>query len=213
MRGIVLSMLLVAAGAVSAEGTVTDIASAEKSGLASVGEVKLASLLDAEAISDVRPKARKPVSIEYTQSWLSKQARPKLGAQAACLAEALYFEARGESVKGQFAVAEVILNRVDSPAFPNSICGVIHQGTGKRYGCQFTYTCDGHPEVISEKAAYARVSMWAAIMAKGGARPLTNGATYFLTAHVSPSWARKFSRTASIGVHRFYSRHTRLSSN
>ena len=213
MRGIVLSMLLVAAGAVSAEGTVTDIASAEKSGLASVGEVKLASLLDAEAISDVRPKARKPVSIEYTQSWLSKQARPKLGAQAACLAEALYFEARGESVKGQFAVAEVILNRVDSPAFPNSICGVIHQGTGKRYGCQFTYTCDGNAEVIAEPRAYAQVGKVARAVLDGKAPSLTGGATYYHTTAVSPRWSRVFTRTTKIGVHMFYRDGVQTASN
>jgi len=200
-------------GAAWAENTVNDIASAERNGLNAVGSDVLASLLDMEAVREIRPVARKNPKIEYSRSWLAKQSRPSLSAQASCLAEALYFEARGESVKGQFAVAEVILNRVDSPAFPNTICGVIHQGTGKKYGCQFTYTCDGHPEVIHEKAAFARVSKVASIMARGAERPLTAGATYYHTKAVSPSWSRKFARTASIGVHHFYRRHTRLSSN
>ena len=191
----------------------TDIASAEANGLNGVGSVKLAALLDTDAISDVRPKKRTLPKIEYSRNWLAKQPKPKLSEQASCLAEALYFEARGESVKGQFAVAEVIMNRVDSAVFPNSICGVIHQGTGRKYACQFTYTCDGHPEVIREKAAYDRVAKVASIMAKGGERPLTDGATYYHTHSVSPKWSRKFARTASIGVHYFYSRHRRLSSN
>ena len=206
MRALILRAMLFASGAVLAEGSAQSIADAEKSGLQSVGAVKLASLLDEEAIKDVRPQPRKASTIQYSKKWLASLPKPKLNAQAACLAEALYFEARGESVKGQFAVAEVIMNRVDSKLFPNSICGVIHQGTGRKYACQFTYTCDGHPEVIREKAAYARVAKVANIMAQGGARPLTSGATYYHTHRVSPSWSRKFARTTSIGFHHFYRR-------
>lgn len=213
MRGFILGVLLLVAGGAMADNTVDDIASAEEIGLNGVGAVKLTALLNTEVIRDIRPKARKGVKVEYSRKFLSKLPRPQLSEQAACLAEALYFEARGESVKGQFAVAEVIMNRVDSPIFPNSICGVIHQGTGRKYACQFTYTCDGHPEVIREKDAYARVAKVANIMARGGDRPLTNGATYYHTHAVSPRWSRKFARTASIGVHYFYSRHTRVSSN
>lgn len=213
MRGFIFGALMLLAGAAWAENTVDDIASAERNGLNSVGAKKLSSLLDLETVSQIRPKVRKTPQIEYSRKWLARQSRPALGAQTACLAEALYFEARGESIRGQFAVAEVILNRVDSPSFPNSICGVIHQGTGRKYACQFTYTCDGYPEVIREKSAFTTVSKVAAIMAKGGARPLTDGATYYHTRAVSPSWSRKFARTASIGVHHFYRRHTRLSSN
>ena len=205
--------MMLLAGAASAENTVDDIASAEKSGLNSVGSIKLASLLDIDAFRDVRPKSRKLPQVEYSRNWLSKQSHPELGAQGSCLAEALYFEARGESVKGQFAVAEVIMNRVDSPSFPNTVCGVVHQGTGKKYACQFTYTCDGHPEVISEEAAYNNAAKIAALMVRGAARPLTDGATYYHTKAVAPAWSRKFSRTAAIGVHYFYRRHTQLSSN
>ena len=71
------------------------------------------------------------------------------GDQWSCLAEALYFEARGESLQGIVGVAEVILNRVDDRRYPNSLCGVVNQGTGERYRCQFTYTCDGRPETIT----------------------------------------------------------------
>ena len=123
-------------------------------------------------------------------------------------------EARGESVKGQFAVAEVILNRVDSPTFPNPVCGVVHQGTGRKFACQFTYTCDGRKEVIHEPAAYAQVSKVAAIMLEEDTpRALTDGAEFYHTLHVSPKWSRKFSKTATIGVHEFYKMPTRLSQN
>jgi spore germination cell wall hydrolase CwlJ-like protein len=121
-----------------------------------------------------------------------------------CLSEALYFEARGESVKGQFAVAEVILNRVESARFPDSVCGVIRQGTGKKYGCQFTYNCDGKPETITEQKAFDRVSKVAMMSIARTARPLTDGATHYHTTAVRPNWSRKYKKTAKIGVHIFY---------
>ena len=84
-----------------------------------------------------------------------------------CLAEALYFEARGESVIGQFAVAEVIINRANSSRFPNTICGVVNQGANKsRYRCQFTYMCDGLYERVDDKFSFsragkiARMTLW-----------------------------------------------------
>lgn len=142
--------------------------------------------------------------ITYSKAWLAAQPAPKTDAAWQCLSEALYFEARGESVKGQFAVAEVILNRVDSSAYPDSVCSVINQGTGRKYACQFTYTCDGHPERINEKRAWAQVGRVARTMLDGAPRGLTEGATHYHTKAVRPSWARKFPRTASIGVHHFY---------
>lgn len=143
---------------------------------------------------------------KLTYSLKELNARPKAtgDAQWSCLAEALYFEARGESLKGQIAVAEVILNRVSSSRFPNTICGVIHQGTGRKFACQFTYTCDGHPERINEPAAYAQVAKVARMMMDGAPRKLSGGATYYHTTAVRPSWSRKFRRTARMGVHLFY---------
>ena len=77
------------------------------------------------------------------------------GKQWSCLTEALYFEARGESIAGQFAVAEVIMNRADSRAFPNTVCGVVNQGIERRHACQFSYNCDGLAERIHDKQACA----------------------------------------------------------
>jgi len=157
--------------------------------------------------------ARPEADVEYSRDWLAQVDAVKGGEEWQCLAEALYFEARGESVRGQFAAAEVIMNRVDSVEFPDSICGVVHQGTGRKYACQFTYTCDGHEEIIAEKGAYRQVGKVAGLMVDGAPRRLTEGATHYHTRAVNPRWARAFARTATIGVHHFYRMPTRLSSN
>jgi hypothetical protein len=128
----------------------------------------------------------------------------KGGSDWRCLAEALYFEARGEGIEGQIAVAEVILNRVASTAFPATVCGVVRQaGNG---GCQFSYTCDGHADVIGEPLAFIRAGKLAQLVMEGRARPLTAGATHFHARHVRPVWSRVFDRTAAIGAHLFYRR-------
>ena len=159
------------------------------------------------------PKRRGSDKISYSRSWIDAQPAATGDEQWSCLSEALYFEARGESIKGQFAVADVIMNRVDSSNFPDTLCKVIKQGTGRKYQCQFTYTCDGYKEVISEPNAYERAGKVARIIMDGAPRELTSGATYYHTKAVSPSWSRKFNRTTTIGVHHFYKPHTRLSKN
>jgi len=152
-------------------------------------------------------------SFEYTNAFLASLPNPTGDAQWQCLAEALYFEARGETVEGIFAVGEVILNRVDSAAYPNSLCGVINQGTGRKFQCQFTYTCDGRAEVINEPAAYQKVGKVARLLIDGHERELTDGATHYHTKAVNPSWARRFPRTATIGFHYFYRQPTRQAQN
>ncbi|AKO97348.1 MAG: cell wall hydrolase [Marinovum algicola] len=150
-------------------------------------------------------------SIDYDEAWLRSLPNGKGGEQFTCLAEALYFEARGESIKGQVAVAEVILNRVESNKFPNTVCGVINQGTGRKYACQFTYTCDGRAETVGNPGAYARVAKIAKAMLSGLPHKLTGGATYYHTTAVRPNWSRVFAHTTTIGVHKFYREDTRLS--
>ena len=145
----------------------------------------------------MRPKER---SILLTS--MRPKNRPNL--QWKCLAEALYFEARGEPVQGQFAVAEVILNRVDSSKFPNSICMVVNQGTGRKHACQFSYTCDGKLERVANREVYDQIVGIAGVMIDGGIRDLSGGATYYHTTSVQPSWARRFEHTATIGIHKFY---------
>ena len=171
-------------------------------------EARALARLPSERIDGLLSRPGGAGSISYSADYLAGLPVPKGGQELHCLAEALYFEARGETVRGQFAVAEVILNRVDSPHFPNSVCGVINQGTGRKYACQFTYTCDGRAEVIGEPGAYARVAKIAKLMIAGAPRPLTKGATHYHTTAVRPKWSRVYARTAHIGDHLFY-RHTR----
>ncbi len=202
MLRIFLAALLALAGPVAADTAVDKLMGHERRALGAMSGARLAEYL------------RQPeTKFTYSSEWVDGLKPAKGDNEWRCLAEALYFEARGESVKGQFAVAEVIMNRVDSPAYPDTICGVITQGTGRKYGCQFTYTCDGHKEVIGEPRAFERVGKVAKVMIKGATRSLTNGATHYHTRAVSPRWARTFPRTATIGVHHFYRQPTRLSQN
>lgn len=158
-----------------------------------------------EKISTPPPRpGRRASEVRYDAGWIDSLPAASGDEQWACLAEALYFEARGESVKGQFAVGEVIMNRVRSSRFPDSICAVVNQGTGRRYACQFSFTCDGRPEVIDDAEAYGRAGKIAALLLGGAKSAVTDGATYFHTVHVNPTWSGKFSQTVQIGAHLFY---------
>ena len=129
---------------------------------------------------------------------------PKISTQTKCLAEAVYFEARGENLVGQLAVAEVILNRVDSKNFPNTVCEVISEGANRLNSCQFSYNCDGKPEHIKEKKSYNRIIKVSEILYNGAARLLTGGALFFHASEVSPAWSKKFKKTGEFGGHIFY---------
>lgn len=131
-------------------------------------------------------------------------------AQWQCLAEAIYFESRGEPIAGQIAVAEVVLNRVDSRRYPNSICAVTKQGVGSGRACQFSYACDGRPDVMTSPVARDRAGKLARLLIDGRPRTITDGATHFHATYVRPSWARSFPRTAAIGNHIFYREPTRV---
>ncbi|MFZ3580781.1 cell wall hydrolase [Loktanella sp. DJP18] len=148
-----------------------------------------------------------------TEGFLSSMTSPRGNAEWECLADALYFEARGESLQGIFAVGEVIMNRVDSAEYPGTICGVVHQGTGRKFACQFTWTCDNNSDSIGNRAAFSRVGKVAKLLIDGLPRGLTAGATHYHTKAVHPSWANRFPRTASIGAHYFYKQPTRSASN
>ncbi|MDR9394694.1 cell wall hydrolase [Roseovarius sp. SYSU LYC5161] len=128
---------------------------------------------------------------------------PKLSEQEMCLAEALYFEARGEPVQGQIAVAEVILNRARSARFPDTICDVIYQGSHRRNACQFSYACDGAPERFDERDAYDRAQRLAAHLFNAGRAGLARGAEFYHAVTVQPSWAKKLHQVARIGDHVF----------
>ncbi|MBC6438428.1 MAG: cell wall hydrolase [Rhodobacteraceae bacterium] len=180
---------------------VSSLMGQERAGLQTVAPDRLRYI--AEPFT-VRRGGRTAGRAIYDPAQLDAMPRAHGGAEWQCLTEALYFEARGESVRGQYAVAEVILNRVDSQRYPNTVCGVVNQGTGQHHACQFTYTCDGRPERVTETAMHQRLGQIAHIMLNGAPRNLTQGATHYHTAAVRPNWARTYPRTARIGSHVFY---------
>lgn len=152
--------------------------------------------------------------IQFSYDWLADQPTPSGGPQWRCLTEALYFEARGETPEGMAAVAEVILNRVDTSRFPDTVCGVINDGTHRgRHACQFSYNCDGKAEEITDKPAWNRVGKIARAMMDGTPRVLTGGATHYHTSSVRPNWSTVYHRTATIGYHHFYRRSVRVTAN
>ena len=122
-----------------------------------------------------------------------------------CLANAIYFEARGEPVRGQIAVAQVVMNRVFSGYYPNDVCGVVYQDSHRHLACQFTFTCDGIPDRIDELDAWVRAreiardtldgKMWLADVGK---------ATHYHAYWVHPIWVREMRKLDRIGVHTFY---------
>lgn len=212
-----LLAMCAASGAVAQNMTATDVTlstSASANGLSGV----LGQLMGMEAasLSGLSASRLRQIGSAYyadrarndtrvmTAAGLDALRTPRGNAQWQCLTEALYFEARGEPIDGQYAVAEVILNRVDHANYPDSVCGVINQGTGRQFACQFTYTCDGRPEEMTDDAAIHRLGNIARIMIDGGPRDLTAGATHYHADWVNPRWASMYPRTADIGIHYFY---------
>jgi len=121
-----------------------------------------------------------------------------------CLATAIYFEARGEPVRGQVAVAQVILNRVRSPVFPETICGVVYQGQ-MHPGCQFSFTCDGHTDNPRDDEQWATAQDIAKKITAGELwLPEVGYSTFYHANYVSPRWAGSMSMIDKIGRHIFY---------
>ena len=122
-----------------------------------------------------------------------------------CLANAVYFEARGESSRGQAAVAQVVLNRVRNPAYPNTICGVVYQNDDWKNRCQFSFACDGIPDRVLSPGHYRRAQDIAMAVTAGKIFiPEVGSSTHYYAQYVSPSWARAMKRMTQIGLHIFY---------
>jgi hypothetical protein len=122
-----------------------------------------------------------------------------------CLAQAIYYEARSESEDGQRAVAQVVLNRVRHPAWPNSVCGVVYQGAMRPGGgCQFTFTCDGSLATRPYGPGWAVAQRIAAEALAGRTYAPIGLSTNYHTSAVFPAWAPQLVKTATIGAHIFY---------
>ena len=140
--------------------------------------------------------AREPDFVTYTH-------------ELTCLATAIYFEARGEPVAGQFAVAQVVLNRVRSDRYPSSVCGVVYQNAGRRNRCQFSFACDGKPDIPRNATAWDRSRSIANQCLHHPPQIWVLGdATLYHARYVKPRWAPRATLVAGIGQHLFYEEDT-----
>jgi spore germination cell wall hydrolase CwlJ-like protein len=124
---------------------------------------------------------------------------------AKCLANAIYFESGIEPVRGQIAVAQVVMNRAFSGYYPNDVCGVVFQNVHRFLACQFTFACNGKPLVASSQTMWARAMRIAEETLDGKLwLPEIGMATHYHADYVHPWWARTMNKHAKIGVHIFY---------
>lgn len=124
---------------------------------------------------------------------------------AKCLAEAVYFEARGEPVRGQIAVAQVVVNRALSGYYPTTVCGVVYQNAHRRLACQFTFACDRIRDVVTEPEQWDRAKKIAKEMLDGRLwLPEVNRSTHYHATYVRPYWVREMKKNYKTGLHVFY---------
>ena len=129
---------------------------------------------------------------------------PTFERAAQCLTQAIYYEAANEPTDGKRAVAQVVLNRVRSPAFPNSVCGVVYQGSQKSTGCQFTFTCDGALGRVPNPRSWQSAREVATAALRGVVYAPIGHATHYHANYVVPYWAGSMAKVSTIGAHLFY---------
>jgi spore germination cell wall hydrolase CwlJ-like protein len=133
---------------------------------------------------------------------LDEKARAK---SEKCLAEAVYFEARGEAVRGQIAVAQVVMNRTFSGFYPSTVCGVVYQNKRRHFACQFTFACDNVADVVREPDMWDRARKIAKAMLDGQLwLPEVAKSTHYHAYWVRPSWVHEMKKMYKYGVHTFY---------
>ncbi|BBP84127.1 cell wall hydrolase [Pseudomonas sp. Pc102] len=120
-----------------------------------------------------------------------------------CLARSIYWEAKGAPAQDMESVANVVMNRLGDGAFPKTVCAVVKQGSESR-SCQFSWWCDGRPDEAVEDDRFTLAREIARKALNGQLRDRTDGALYFHDRNVSPSWAKKFTRTAQTQRLLFY---------
>jgi spore germination cell wall hydrolase CwlJ-like protein len=178
--------------------------------VARVAPVQATELAAAPAAAAAAPALRQPLAVTRVSSSpalpfrLSADAVLSAHRDVDCLADAVYYEARGETLAGQAAIAQVVLNRVRHPAFPKSVCGVVFQGAASGDTCQFSFACNGAMRRPKDGAAWIRSEQIAARALAGFVMPQVGEATHFHAAGVSPGWGPNLMRVAQVGLHVFY---------
>jgi len=147
---------------------------------------------------------------EGDHDWMKKPLPPEVFSEAEqkCLTAGIYFEARGENLKGQAAVAQVILNRVRNPAYPDTICGVVYQNDHWRNRCQFSFACDGIRDRVASQSHWAMArDVGMAVTAGKIFIPEVGSSTHYHATYVHPRWAGTMEKMKKIGLHVFYRTH------
>jgi spore germination cell wall hydrolase CwlJ-like protein len=157
---------------------------------------------DAQKINASRPFADAPI-LPMRPFVLKTDAEDKARA-VHCLTQAIYYEAAREPLKGQQAVAQVVLNRVRHPAYPKTVCGVVYQGASLPTGCQFTFTCDGSLRWRPEPDLWQRAETVARQALAGYVDKEVGSATHYHAAYVAPYWAPTLVKMTQVGQHIFY---------
>jgi Cell Wall Hydrolase len=152
------------------------------------------------------PQAALAAALETAAPFVANGNPAAVERSAQCLAEAIYYEARNQSEDGQRAVAQVVLNRVRHPAYPNSVCGVVYQGSERITGCQFTFTCDGSLGGYVQPYAWERARRIATAALRGNVYRPVGLATNYHTTAISPYWAPSLVPQLTLGDHIFYRR-------
>lgn len=152
--------------------------------------------------ADVPPRPREAITPAEAQA-VDPKGNEAMDDPVTCLARSIYWETKGEDVAAMQAVANVVMNRLGRPEFPDTVCGVVKQGQ-ESGACQFSWWCDGRPDDVEEPKPY-KVAKEVAREALNRQLPdRTHGATYFHHKRVTPRWSTIYTRTATIGAHHFY---------
>jgi len=121
-----------------------------------------------------------------------------------CLTQAVYFEARGEPLIGQVAIAEVVMNRVADPKYPDNACKVVFQNQHMHNRCQFSFACDGKPDRPQDLRAWERSLKVVALVMAGERSGVAQRATHYHASYVSPDWRLRLDKVGQVGRHIFY---------
>jgi len=157
---------------------------------------------DAVALNNLRPFAGLP--IRPMRPFVLQADSDDSSRALHCMTQAIYYEAAREPVRGQQAVAQVVLNRVRHPAYPKSICGVVYQGSARPTGCQFTFTCDGALRWTPQPALWRQAQDVAKKALAGFVDKDVGSATHYHAAYVIPYWAPTLVKMTQVGQHIFY---------
>jgi spore germination cell wall hydrolase CwlJ-like protein len=200
---------------------ITSIMSADSVAVAGIAKPAIASSIHGAAVAQASAAAIPAASITVPAVFRAADANAALlhnavttpvirikladlAKQRRCLTESIYFEARGESAIGQLAIAEVILNRVISGRYPDSICGVVFQGQ-KSNQCQFSFACTVDLDKPRDPVAWRKAQRLAHYVLSGDVtNSIVGSATYYHAAYVYPQWAPYMIEVAKIGHHIFY---------